>query len=152
MRDPYRAHAQRHLDAEFAQLRPVLPALPPDGWIRTLRTALGMSQRELAERVGITQAAIRQLEESERDGAIQVRSLRRVAAALGARLEYTLVPSVPLEQTVRDRATDVARRELEAVNRSMELEQQRPGEELDEELVRRRAEELIESPRLWSDR
>jgi predicted DNA-binding mobile mystery protein A len=110
-----------------------------------------MTQRELAERVGVTQAAIRQLEESERDGVIQLKSLRRVAEALGARLEYALVPEIPLTQAVRNRAFAVARRELAGVNRSMELEQQRPAADLDEELVRRRAEELIESPRLWTE-
>ena len=53
--------------------------------MREARTAAGMSQADLAERLGVTQAAVAQL---ERPGANPtLRTLRRVLGATGHRLE-----------------------------------------------------------------
>lgn len=48
-----------------------------------LRKALGLTQVELAERLGISQASVSQLESEARDGDPQLSSLERYAKALG---------------------------------------------------------------------
>ena len=59
--------------------------------IYALRTDLDLTQGELAERVGTTQSAIARLEDADYEGH-SVRMLRKVASALGARLDVYLVP------------------------------------------------------------
>lgn len=56
--------------------------------IRRLREARGLSQRELAERVGTTQSAIARLEAGKISPSLP--TLDRVAGALGAELTVTL--------------------------------------------------------------
>lgn len=109
-----------------------------------------MSAADLGARMGITRAAVRRLEESERAGTIKVASLQRAAVALDAQLTYAIVPLGSLERQVRDRALALAALELGRVNHSMALEQQLPASVAEDELVRERARVLAESPRLWS--
>jgi ribosome-binding protein aMBF1 (putative translation factor) len=56
------------------------------GLIHDLRTGAKLSQKELADRVGTTQSVISRLEDADYDGH-SLAMLRRVAAALGRRLE-----------------------------------------------------------------
>jgi ribosome-binding protein aMBF1 (putative translation factor) len=59
--------------------------------IYELRTAAGLSQRELARRVGTTTSVICRLEDADYDGH-SVAMLRRIAAALNQRIEIRFVP------------------------------------------------------------
>lgn len=63
------------------------------------RRALGLTQRQLARRVGTSEAAISRLESG--DANATVRTLRRVAAALRADWRYRLVPVTPILSRVR---------------------------------------------------
>ena len=65
---------------------------------------LGMSGRELAARIGLSQPALSQLEHSEVTGRAQLDSMRRAAAALDCELVYALVPRTSLEEIVQTRA------------------------------------------------
>ena len=51
--------------------------------VRTLRKALGLTQEELADRVGLRQAQISELESARNN--IKIDNLHRLAAALGVR-------------------------------------------------------------------
>ena len=51
--------------------------------VRTLRKALGLSQEELADRVGLRQAQISELESARNN--ITIDNLHRLAIALGVR-------------------------------------------------------------------
>ena len=53
--------------------------------IQTTRSRLGISNAELAARLGVTKGAVSQLERSERDGSIRWASLERALTALGYR-------------------------------------------------------------------
>lgn len=79
----------------------------PYSWIRTLRTALGISNQQLAARLGITPASVSALEASEARGAIRVETLRRAAEALGCDLTYAFIPSEKLAAS----ASESTRRE-----------------------------------------
>lgn len=59
--------------------------------IYDLRTAAGLSQRALAERVGTTASVICRLEDADYDGH-SLSMLRRVAAALGHRVTIVFTP------------------------------------------------------------
>ena len=139
--------ARQALERTLAPRRANPTPRPPKGWVRAIRDALGMSSRELAERLGVTQQAVSQLEAAERDGAVTIDRLEGVAQALGCRLEYALVPERPLGQMVHERAQRKAREILEPVGHSMALEGQ--DVEMDDE-VERLAEDLADKRGLWS--
>jgi predicted DNA-binding mobile mystery protein A len=118
--------SRSHLDARFPKLGPPARFAPPvRGWIKAIREALGMSTAQLAKRLRVKQPSVVALEQSEAKGAIELPTLRRVAAALDCTLVYALVPNKPLETMVRDRARMFVRRRLEPVAHSMLLENQR---------------------------
>lgn len=149
-RDERARLARISLDFRFEQGGPgALANRPGRGWIRAIRDALGMSGAQLAQRMGISQPAVAQLERSEADGQIRLDSLRRAADALECDVVYALVPRTSLDGIVRERATRVARREVEVVDTSMRLDERG----LDPAELRRRvddyANELIASGRLW---
>jgi predicted DNA-binding mobile mystery protein A len=119
------AQVRLRLDARFKDIGPASRfAVPVRGWIKAIRDSLGMSTAQLAARLGISQPSVVQLERSEARGTIELRTLQRVAAALDCTLVYTLVPNRPLDAMVRDRALQVAQRQLRPVHHTMLLEQQ----------------------------
>ena len=59
--------------------------------IHHLRTERGLTQRELAERIGTTQSVVARLEDADYEGH-SLRMLRRIAEALDAHVTVRLVP------------------------------------------------------------
>ena len=103
-----------------------LPRRPPQGWIKTIRMALGMTSGVLAQRVGdVSDSAIRKLELAEAEDAITLASLRRVAEALDCELQYALIPRLPLKQMLSEQASIVAGKQMERVSQTMALEDQK---------------------------
>ena len=135
-----------HFD-EWQQLRTL--ARPPRGWVRAVREALGMSTAALGARLGITAGAVTRLEQSEAADRIRLDTLRRAADALGCDLVYLLVPRRPLTAVVQERARELARSQVAAVEQTMLLEDQATGQT--SELEDRLAERLLERGSLWSD-
>jgi predicted DNA-binding mobile mystery protein A len=134
----------RHFD-EWQPLRGL--ARPPRGWVRAVREALGMSAAVLAARLGTTPSAVTRLEQSEAADHIGLDTLRRAADALGCDLVYLLVPRRPLTATVRDRARELARWQVAAVEQTMRLEDQATG--ATSEMEERLAAQLLERGHLW---
>jgi predicted transcriptional regulator len=56
------------------------------------RTHAGLTQTQLAEKVGTTQSVISQLEDADYDGH-SLSMLRRIAAALQSHIEVRIVPN-----------------------------------------------------------
>ncbi len=130
-----------------------LPKRPPDGWTRTIRTALGMSARALAERMRMTEGGLRKLENAEISNAITLGSLLRLAEALDCELQYALVPRKRLDAVLMDRAREVAKREFRPASHTMELEQQGVSEEARQKQIEAWARSLVSHGsmrELWS--
>ena len=140
--------ALRHLDETLATARALTDLAPPaGGWVNAVRRALGMTERELATRMGVAQSSLHALERSEAAGTIRIETLRRAAEALDCEVVYALVPRRPLAEAVAARADGRAREELERVRRTMSLEAQ--DVPLDEADVAERAREIVAAGRLW---
>lgn len=122
---------------------------PRQGWIRTLREALGMSQADVAKRLGVIRQAVAQLEGRERDESATLGALRQAAEALDADLVYAIVPRRPPSEVLEERAQRIAHRMVTSVGHSMRLEDQETDADLDERIAAT-ARKLLESPgRLW---
>jgi predicted DNA-binding mobile mystery protein A len=66
---------------------------PPEGWLRTVRSALGMSGAEVAKKMGVTRARITKAEHAELTGGVTLKSMQATAEALGCRFVYAIIPS-----------------------------------------------------------
>ena len=85
--------------------------MPQKGWISTMRRALGMSAEQVAKRKGVSRAAIYQAERNELDGAISLKQMEQLAAAMGGRFVYAIVP----DQRVDDMKYQQAKRKARAL-------------------------------------
>lgn len=127
-------------------------ARPPEGWIRTLRKALGMSASQLANRVGVGKAQASQMERMETEDRITLKQLRRVADALDCDLHYALVPRRPIAHYLHQQAQKKARMLVDKAHSQMALEsQQLPAAGLQRLIDAETARLLREMPReLWN--
>lgn len=110
-----------------------------------------MTSAQLSARLGVSPSRITALEKAEALGATTLKSLREAAEAMGCTLVYAIVPSRPIDELVRARATDLAEAELARVHHTMRLEGQAlEGRDLTEARERIIAAYLEGSPRqLW---
>ena len=97
---------------------------PTQGWARTVREALGMSLRQMAERAGLSKTAVHSAETNESKGTIRLDSLRRLAEAMDCDLVYALVPRDSLGDIIERQAEHTAASLVTRVSESMELEAQ----------------------------
>lgn len=119
---------RRQLDDRLIPMAGARPTRPRGGWIRAIRSALGMTQSQLAKRLRITRPSIADAEASEAANTITLERLERVANALQCDLMYVLVPRAgSLEETVRQRATQKAAELRAGVLHTMALEKQAAG-------------------------
>jgi predicted DNA-binding mobile mystery protein A len=135
----------------FSEIRGMIP--PESGWVRTVRESLGMSIRQLAERMNASKTTAATLERNEAAGTIKLRSLQAVSEALGCELVYALVPRISIEETVKGRARLVAERRVMRISQSMELEAQGIPEMERERQIAELAERLWEEmpQKLWDE-
>ena len=110
----------RQLDDVLATAN--IPSRPRNGWIATIRQALGMSKTQLAKRIDIARQSLDDMESNEVRETITLASLRNAADALGCDLQYALVPRKPLEKLITEQALKKASNKLARVNQSQALE------------------------------
>ncbi len=106
----------------FSVLRAVNP--PPKGWIRAIRDALGLSTRQLGDRIGVSKSRITRIEQDEVGGSVTLKTMRRVADAFGCVFVYGFVPRQTLKDTLRNQARQVAKKRMLRVAHTMALEDQ----------------------------
>ena len=97
---------------------------PPKGWIRAIRDALGMTAKQLANRLGVAQQAVAHIEKGELAGSVTIKTMRRIAESLDCVFVYGFVPRISLEETVSRQAKKIAAQRLSRVSQTMSLENQ----------------------------
>lgn len=98
--------------------------MPKQGWIKTIRKALGLSARQLGRKAGLDQSRISRLENAEKDGSLKLSSLQKIAQGLDMQFVYGFVSDDTLEQMVRAQAKKIALKRLKRLNNTMRLEKQ----------------------------
>ena len=115
----------RQLDEALTPFQALRERPPPgQGWARTVREALGMSLRQLAERTGLSKTAVHSAESNESKGTIRLDSLRKLAEAMDCDLVYAMVPRDSLSNILERQAEHLAASLVARVSESMELEAQ----------------------------
>jgi predicted DNA-binding mobile mystery protein A len=137
---------REQLDVSLQRFGPLLDmTAPPKGWIRAVRNALGMTARQLANRLGVAQQALARIEKGEPAGAVTIKTMRRVAESLDCVFVYGLVPRTSLEETVARQAEKVAMHRLAQASHTMGLENQALSREEDQRVLSDLVAELIHS-------
>jgi predicted DNA-binding mobile mystery protein A len=126
--------------------------IPRDGWIKAIRTTLGMSLRQLGSRLQITPQSVSELEKREKNRTITLQSLQEAGEAMNMTFVYGFVPKEgsihsEIEKKARETATAVVMRT--AV--SMDLESQSNSAERLRKAIKTRTDEILQKlPRyLW---
>jgi len=122
-RGPLRKRAEiASTSRAFPRMNPAV--VPRTGWVREIRTALGISQSQLAARAGVSRATVQQMERAEGRRRITLASLDRLAHAMGCQVAFAIVPKAGSLDDVRRRQA-VAR--AEAVLNEMLSEKEKSG-------------------------
>jgi predicted DNA-binding mobile mystery protein A len=144
--------ARQQLDKTLSGYAIVKQATSPvKGWIRAIREALGMSGKQLANRLKVSQPRIPKLEQDEVSGAVSLKTMRLAAEAMNCVFVYAIVPRGTLEETVRMQARRVAEARTRRVAHTMMLEAQSLSVEEQRTSLDAAVEELVrEMPKdLW---
>lgn len=111
--------------------------VPPTGWIKAIRHALGISAEQLGKKLGITRQGVMDMERREREGTITLKALQEAAKALDMQLVYGLVPQdESLEELIDRKARQLATEIVMRTSNTMKLE--------DQENSRKRIEKAIQ--------
>lgn len=111
---------------------------PPEGWLATLRKALGMSGAQVAARMGVSRNAIYQAERNERDSAITIAQMRKIADAMDCDFVYAVVPKGTIGDVIQAQARRKAEARIRRAGAHMALELQ----SLSEKQMKQRIDDL----------
>jgi len=136
VKDTARKQYVRIADRAAQQLENM--AKPSEGWLSVLRKALGMSGSEVAARMGVSRNAVYQAERNERDGAITIHQMQKLAEAMGGRFVYAVIPDGSVGDVIHAQAQRKAEALIRRASAHMALEKQ----SLPSAQTRRRIDEL----------
>jgi predicted DNA-binding mobile mystery protein A len=119
-----------------------------EGWIREVRTALGMTLNKLGKICGLAPSTLAQAEQRELEGKITVETLRKTAEAMNCELVYQFVPKSDLHAFIEEAAYKKAKRILSSADLHMSLEDQRVHGDLERRILRLK-DKLIAEGKVW---
>jgi predicted DNA-binding mobile mystery protein A len=126
---------------------------PKQGWLKSLRVALGMTMKQLAERSEVKYQSVAAAEIAEAAGVVTLNTLKKQAAAMNARLVYAIVPNEgSIEKTLELRAKIIAQKILDTTSHTMVLENQSISKIEMEEQIRDLICDLMQAGSLWAQR
>lgn len=125
---------------------------PSIGWVKTIRTSLGMSLEQIGKKLGITKQSAQNLEKREKNGAITIKALEEAAKALDMKLIYGFIPlDGSIEKLIEKKAKTIATKIVMRTSGTMKLEGQENSPERIKKAIDERTKEIIdEMPKiLW---
>lgn len=126
---------------------------PRSGWLKALRTGLGLSTRQLGQKLGVTHQVVMRIEKGEVEGTATIDSIQKVANAMDCTFIYAVVPAkhLSLDALLEEKALSLARRIVAEVSHSMTMEDQKVEKNFTEDQIKQLAKKLKEDldPRIW---
>lgn len=121
----------------FASLKEEV--VPSTGWIKAIRTSLGMSMQQLGNKLNISKQGVLDIERREKDGSISIKSLREVAHVMDMKLVYGFIPlDGTLDALIEKKAKELAKQIVMRTAHTMQLEDQANSNERIEAAIRER--------------
>lgn len=126
--------------------------IPVQKQLKMLREALGMTQKQLAKRVGLKQNAIAMFE-NDNHADFQLSTLLKLSKGLQAEVIVNIVPLENLNTVVTRRAQAVARKLMKVSRGSTAIELQLPGEKYNQLQLKKLMATILENHRgaLWEE-
>jgi len=127
---------------------------PPEGWVASVRKALGISAAQLGRMVGRTRANISAAERSEQNDRITLQTMKTLAEAMGCKFVYAIVPGEgSIDGILKARAREKARSIVSRASTHMALEKQSlTSGQIDNEIERLALDLLRDPPSdFWED-
>ena len=113
--------------------------IPSKGWIKAIRTSLGMSMQQLGNKLNISKQGVLDIERREKDGSISIKSLREVAHVMDMKLVYGFIPlDGTLDALIEKKAKELAKQIVMRTAHTMQLEDQAISNERIEAAIRER--------------
>jgi len=140
------------VDKKISKVNKISNLMAKSSWIKSARLALGMSARQLGERLGLSAQAVIAMEKRELSGSINLKTLSEVARAMGLDLAYGFFSEDnSLEELVKAKAREKALEIVKRTNRDMFLEDQVLSKRDLKISLKRNTEALINGSRkvLW---
>jgi predicted DNA-binding mobile mystery protein A len=75
---------------QFASLKQT--TIPSEGWIKSIRKAIGMSMQQLGNKLHISKQAIWEIEKREPNGTLSIKSLCEIGEAMELQFVYGFIP------------------------------------------------------------
>ncbi|WP_221403458.1 mobile mystery protein A [Riemerella columbina] len=126
--------------------------VPPVGWVKAIRKALGISLQQLGNKRSISKQSVLDIERREQEGTISLNALREIGKAMDMELVYGFVPkdgnlNAYIERKARELAIEIVMRSAN----TMKLEEQENTRDRILKAIEERTEELIkDQPKiLW---
>ncbi|MEY4894406.1 MAG: hypothetical protein RL751_1223 [Bacteroidota bacterium] len=114
------------------------------GWIQSARLALGMSLRQLAERVGVSVSALTNFEKREQADSVSLATLKKAANAMDMELVYYFKPKDgSIKNAVEKQARKKAQEILNQSNQTMKLEDQETNSSSQERELERLTKDIV---------
>lgn len=119
---------------------------PSIGWIKSVRTALGISLQQLGNKKDISKQSVLSIEKREQDGTITLNALREAGDAMGLELVYGFIPKDgSLDAYIERKARELAKEIVLRSSNTMKLEDQENSNERIKKAIEERTEELIKN-------
>jgi predicted DNA-binding mobile mystery protein A len=113
--------------------------VPSTGWIKAIRTSLGMSMQQLGNKLNISKQGVLDIERREKDGSISIKSLREVAHVMDMKLVYGFIPlDGTLDALIEKKAKELAKQIVMRTAHTMQLEDQANSNKRIEAAIRER--------------
>lgn len=125
---------------------------PQAGWVFTIRHALGMSMRQLGNKMGITAQSVKEIEDREKSGTVSLKVLKEFGKSLDLKLIYGFIPeNGKLEDIIERRAYELAVEIVKRTSVTMKIENQVNNPKRIQKAIEEKADEIIkEMPKyLW---
>ena len=127
-------------------------ALPIGEQIRGVREALGMTQRQLAERSGLHQSVVAEIESGKRKD-LCLSTVKKLAMGLNCQTLIQIVPQKEISKILDERSTDIAQKIVGMSSGSAAIEMQRPNQNTVHEQIHEIKKDLLEKHKstLWQE-
>ena len=113
--------------------------VPSTGWIKAIRTSLGMSMQQLGNKLNISKQGVLDIERREKEGSISIKSLREVALVMDMKLVYGFIPlDGTLDALIEKKAKELAKQIVMRTAHTMQLEDQANSNKRIEAAIRER--------------
>ncbi len=119
--------------------------------IKDIRESLGMTQRQMSERLKINQSVISRIESNAQS--CSLKTILKIVMLLECDFKGAIISNIPLEKIISEQAKKVAEKILKRTYANMAMEKQSPGKESHKYQLEELIKELIANPssKLWEE-